>query len=82
MSKKNDGFTYHHNFKDYSVELDLELEVYRPRFGREEPDDCSEIEILKATVMEDIEGCWKKGQDFDTNLLDYDDVADAYFNRN
>lgn len=74
-----DTFNYHHNFQDYSVELEIEVSVYRPRF--EDVDDYPELEILKATVIEEIEGCFKKGQTFDINLLDYNEVADSYFNK-
>lgn len=84
MSQKNDIFTYHHNFDDYSVKLELELSVYVPRGGRDSEDDCRELEILKATVMEDIENedgtfAHKKGDSFDIKLIDEEDVADEYF---
>lgn len=75
-----DTFTYHHNFDDYSVELELELDVYEPRHP--DIDDVAEIEILKATVMEDIEDTHKTGDDFDIRLIDEADVAEQYFNRN
>lgn len=79
MARNKDSFTYDHNFQDYSVELEVTVEVYRPRFGKEEPDDCTEVEILSATVMEDV-GDYKKGQDFNVELLNEEDVADRYLN--
>ncbi len=70
-----DTYTYNHNFDDYSVELELELEVYIPRHA--DVDDVAEIEILKATVMEDV-GDYKKGQSFPLELIDSEEVADDY----
>lgn len=74
----NDTFIYNHNFQDYSVELELELEVYNPR--RQYNDDVAEIDILSAKINEEVEG-YKVGQNFDISLLDYDDVASKYFNQ-
>jgi len=54
----------------------LEIEAYIPRFPA--PDDTHELEILKATVVEDT-GDYVKGQDFPINLIDVEDVADDYF---
>lgn len=72
-----DTFNYHHNFQDYSVELELELDVYRPNVI--DVDDFPEIEILKATVIESID-VYKEGDDFPIDLINEDKVADQYFN--
>lgn len=74
----SDTFTYNHNFQDYSVELEVEVNAYRPRHP--DVDDVAEIEILSATVTEAV-GEYEVGHKFDINLLDYDDVADVYFNQ-
>lgn len=73
-----DFFIYIHDFKDYSIELTLEINVYRPRHPSS--DDVPEIDILNAIVNEDI-GDYKMGQSFDVDLLNYDKVAEKYFNQ-
>lgn len=70
-----DTYKYNHNFDDYSVELELELDVYVPRHA--DDDDVAEIEILNATVMEDV-GDYKKGQAFPLELIDSEEVTDDY----
>lgn len=73
-----DSLTYNHSFEDYSIELELELEVYRPRFP--DIDDVAEVEILSAKAKEDV-GDYKTGQNFNIDLLDNDKVTDEYFNQ-
>lgn len=73
-----DTIIYTHNFEDYSVELELELDVYIPRHP--DIDDVPEAEILSATVIEET-GDYLTGQEFDINLLDNEQVMDVYLNQ-
>lgn len=64
-----DTFIYNYSFADYSVELELELDVYIPR--NETVDDVAEIEILSAINRE-------TGKPFNLDIIDQDDVALEY----
>lgn len=72
-----DTLIYNHNFPNYSVELCVEVEVYKPRHP--DIDDVAELQILSATVMENV-GSFSVGQKFNVYLLDNDKVTEVYFN--